>query len=1502
MNIFPSEFLGWNLISSGLLIGIYYGILTTLPLAPSQLLSIRVLLLEDENKQGKMTGAGSAKGIFIAGVSGFLVAQLAIFMSIYYPLLYVFWFKPHLCNILLPLFLLWHYFKIIEFDPVTHLIPNYKHPLLDPRLRIAFIESFLLQIINPIVLPNPVFPRLMSIFLFRYSHIPIFVLGGLIGWLSGQLLFIILSWILLSRLESDSPSIYRIVKRIIHWVFPPIIIGILLSYMGRVSMIPFYKKTYKEKYTLPYYLWPDICFKRDSISSSTHFMLSPHQSKLRNQANAPFNTLNIPLHKNHFSQYFFALCISDGKQRLLHNYPISISLIQNDLKKIVNISKDTNFLEKEWIEQKEYRLSYLNKILSLKLNNLEEKNNFFLEKRINSISQNNLKLHNLSQLIRKKNNNVNELSQSIRKYISSNFVLNKRIRKSYDTRLGNSLRKQPRIMKDDSFWFINQNEDMQTSPINNRNYITRWNLTSNRLKRLKKIISKLRIYDMYYYIYKKIPIWKSRTKSSSFYYEFEFFKKNLTRRRRRKFFVRSFVVGSTFGRSRNIIGIFFQFFKNKPHSSFFLRAKEIEINPINEVNQKERISQTESEKFDFSSSHSIRGPALIIQAFLRKYIKLPFLILLKNSIRLVLMHSVEWNQDWSEWAKEKYVYCYYNGNHVPNDQMPPHWLGDGLQIKILMPFHLKPWSPSSREKKLDLEPVTLMKSKSSYINIWGQETDVPFGQVYQILFFKPIVKGVVLFFRFHLARILRSITMFFKKKYLLYSRIFGKKIDIVDTNNHIEKVKKNIVHQIIEKEKSNYINESIVFKENILDFDKSLHLDEKLDFNTTFKNNKIHAIAHHIPINFLKDENLHLANEKTDLYNLFIQKNYYISFSKKLHEKCSIFPSHLIFKEISQYLIYKKLKITLIYIELYQQWIFYKKFILKLILNLIRLIKTKKIQEKRNIVKVSLYIKSVISKYFVLLKRYLVNKFEDFIYIKNKNVYSQFKLRDYLNVENNHDYLSHAYILHKIWQTNFINRLSLLKINTDWKDDILLNEHIEIFGKNYGFFQNTPEDLTVDQFREWLKLIRYYTPSPEIWDKISPNKWRNLVNEFWSKNDSFIHSYKYDKKSKFDQRINYLSFYKLLFAKNKKMLKRWEIDLLMNNYTEYLRDHNVTNVQAGWHTQSRQQNQITGFNLIKNNLFKNSFISKSSLLTWGLSNTRTNGLALSSSLIKSFPGSNVSKKKTFTLNKQPIYQKYKKIGLGDHAIINFKKRVSFRPIVQYRWKSEKERFEVLNTIDLIRKAKLDLKNAIKNAMLAKKHKSKSTSIFVNKIQESTLQWEALNLSPFTFQSIKKRQAKIIDDEILMHKIITSFLKFKQIYSLSKDFSLLNSTKIFTFLTNKSLSNKSFVITEDLFLRNTLREYRILSCFDFFKKNELNKYHEIPSLNKRNIDFIDNIDKSYYQTTQTSYQEVSHSIIQSYLWPTFRLEDIACINRFWINTANQSRFTSFRIRIYPNITT
>ena len=39
-------------------------------------------------------------------------------------------------------------------------------------------------------------------------------------------------------------------------------------------------------------------------------------------------------------------------------------------------------------------------------------------------------------------------------------------------------------------------------------------------------------------------------------------------------------------------------------------------------------------------------------------------------------------------------------------------------------------------------------------------------------------------------------------------------------------------------------------------------------------------------------------------------------------------------------------------------------------------------------------------------------------------------------------------------------------------------------------------------------------------------------------------------------------------------------------------------------------------------------------------------------------------------------------------------------------------------------------------------------------------------------------------------------------------------------------------------------------------------------------------------------------LKLFIWPNYRLEDLACMNRYWFNTNNGSRFTMSRIHMYP----
>nr|YP_009171297.1 hypothetical chloroplast RF19 [Pelargonium cotyledonis]YP_009171309.1 hypothetical chloroplast RF19 [Pelargonium cotyledonis]AJA38504.1 hypothetical chloroplast RF19 [Pelargonium cotyledonis]AJA38515.1 hypothetical chloroplast RF19 [Pelargonium cotyledonis] len=43
-------------------------------------------------------------------------------------------------------------------------------------------------------------------------------------------------------------------------------------------------------------------------------------------------------------------------------------------------------------------------------------------------------------------------------------------------------------------------------------------------------------------------------------------------------------------------------------------------------------------------------------------------------------------------------------------------------------------------------------------------------------------------------------------------------------------------------------------------------------------------------------------------------------------------------------------------------------------------------------------------------------------------------------------------------------------------------------------------------------------------------------------------------------------------------------------------------------------------------------------------------------------------------------------------------------------------------------------------------------------------------------------------------------------------------------------------------------------------------------------------------------------LRFFLWPNYRLEDLACMNRYWFDTTNGSRFSMLRIRVYPRFQT
>nr|YP_009988208.1 Ycf1 protein [Sedum lineare]QNM38446.1 Ycf1 protein [Sedum lineare] len=135
-----------------------------------------------------------------------------------------------------------------------------------------------------------------------------------------------------------------------------------------------------------------------------------------------------------------------------------------------------------------------------------------------------------------------------------------------------------------------------------------------------------------------------------------------------------------------------------------------------------------------------RSCILIIQSTLRKYIILPSFIIAKNIGRILLFQFPEWSEDFKNWNKETHVKCTYSGVQLSEKDLPKNWLSEGIQIKILFPFYLKPWHRPKAEFP-QMDQLKKKEKKYCFLTVWGRPTKQLLGSPQnQPSFFVPIFK------------------------------------------------------------------------------------------------------------------------------------------------------------------------------------------------------------------------------------------------------------------------------------------------------------------------------------------------------------------------------------------------------------------------------------------------------------------------------------------------------------------------------------------------------------------------------------------------------------------------------------------------------------------------------------------------------------------------------------------------------------------------------------------
>nr|YP_009538533.1 Ycf1 [Bencomia exstipulata]AYU74370.1 Ycf1 [Bencomia exstipulata] len=571
-------------------------------------------------------------------------------------------------------------------------------------------------------------------------------------------------------------------------------------------------------------------------------------------------------------------------------------------------------------------------------------------------------------------------------------------------------------------------------------------------------------------------------------------------------------------------------------------------------------------------AQAIRGFLLITQSILRKYIILPSLIIVKNIARMLLLQFPEWSEDFKDWNREMYVKCTYNGVQLSEKEFPKNWLTDGIQIKILFPFRLKPWHRSNPPAPYN-DTMKKKDSKNSFcfLTVFGMETEFPFGSPRkQLSFFEPIFKELKRKIRklkkkcFRILRILKEKTKSFlnvskkTKKWVIKRILFLKEIkkELSKKNPillfELSKTKKDstISNLMIPELSSetiplNWTNYSLTEKKMQDLTDRTNTIINQIETITNEKRNVLLIPDRNINSNKIKDDDKRLESKKK-IWPIVKRKN-----------------ARLIRK--SHYFI--KIFIERIYIDIFL-WIF----------NISR-------------INTQPFVESIKEIFF----KYITNNETNQEKIDKTNqslihFISNLK-RTLYNTRNNNSktfcdlsYFSQAYVFYKL------SRTKILKFDFyKFKSVFQYNEATPFIKKKIkGYFVGIQElfhsqlkhknrhnsGIKINQWTNWLRNhYQYqYDISQIRWSRLVPHKWRNGFNQYcmnMNQNKDLCNPYKKTKFMHYEKQ-NYFEIASLLNEKE-NFKKQYRYDLLAYKYINSEDTKSSSIYESSLHVKNNQE-------------------------------------------------------------------------------------------------------------------------------------------------------------------------------------------------------------------------------------------------------------------------------------------------------------------------------------------
>jgi hypothetical protein len=141
-----------KIINSVVVVGLYYGFLTTFSIGPSYLFLLRAHVMEEGEE-------GTEKKV--SATTGFITGQLIMFISIYYAPLHLALGRPHTITVLALPYLLLNFFYNTHKHFFDYGSTN-RNSMRNLSIQCVFLNNLIFQLFNHFILPSPMLARLVN--------------------------------------------------------------------------------------------------------------------------------------------------------------------------------------------------------------------------------------------------------------------------------------------------------------------------------------------------------------------------------------------------------------------------------------------------------------------------------------------------------------------------------------------------------------------------------------------------------------------------------------------------------------------------------------------------------------------------------------------------------------------------------------------------------------------------------------------------------------------------------------------------------------------------------------------------------------------------------------------------------------------------------------------------------------------------------------------------------------------------------------------------------------------------------------------------------------------------------------------------------------------------------------------------------------------------------------------------------------------------------------------